>query len=212
MRLVNDETREAFGIAKDTDMVVFRDGRLDDTDFKVIIEELSAHDIVAEPVSSQGLGPPEWTVVLEWIRDETEQAFYTALVLALGQRLWRHFKQKQASPPGRVNITRKGRTFSAEVSESAGIAGEVRRMVFYSSEGNFLRAIDEFAKCGFGVYRLSRIPSDLIAENGETFPFALIATPEFDDLAESSLRQALTTLRSEIGDFRIYDMDGHRTL
>jgi hypothetical protein len=193
-------------------MVIFRDGRLDDSDFSEIIEELAEYQIVAEPARPEGASPSEWIVVLEWIRDETEQAFFTALVLALGQRIWRHFKRKGAEPPERVTITNEGQTFSASVSESGGSAGEVRRLILYGSEPFFLRVVTDLESRGIAVYRIPRVPLHLIANEGGTHAFAIIAEPIFDLQTERTLKSVFDTLRDEIGDFRIYDMDGHRDL
>jgi len=193
-------------------MIVFLDGRLDGSDVEFITGELAKQDIVAEGASPQGVGPSEWIVVLEWIRDETEQMVFTSTALVIGQRLWRRFKDKNSPPPDRVNITQRGKTFSAPVSEDGGIAGEVRRLIFYGPEAHCLRVLDELKANGYDVYRFSRIPADLIAKTGETHPFALISPREFDENLEADFRTLLETLRTELGDFRVYEESGNRDI
>jgi hypothetical protein len=209
---MDEATRSEYHIGQDTDIVVFRDGRLDESDFKVIIEELAARDVIAEPAQPAGIASAEWIVVLEWIGNEVGQVVFTTLLMTLGPRLWRHFRQKGVIPPDRVNITYRGKTFSASLSEGELRAGEVRRLIFYGSKKDFLHFLDQLTVIGMDVYERSRIPSHLIADVGETHPFALVAVPEFDEESEKVIHALLATLRKGTGDFRIYDMDGDRNL
>lgn len=209
---MDEATRNEYHIGKDTDIVVFRDGRLDESDFEVIIEELAAQDVIAEPARPEGIAPSEWFVVLEWIGNEVGQVIFTTLLVTLGPRLWRHFRQKGVIPPDRVNITYKGKTFSGALSEGEVRAGEVRRLIFYGPERDFLQFLGELTVIGIDVYERTLIPSHLIADVGETHPFALVAVPEFDEETERIIHALLATLREGTGDIRVYDIDGDRNL